>query len=103
MIPARFPTAGYAGLGQFNDPDMMAVSRGGMTDIERRSHFALRAVMAAPLIAGNDVRDMENAYVYAYMTMHIYLYTGTGPVSPVSRSGSLASHQPTTLHPCPHR
>ena len=36
---------------------MMEVGRGGMTDTEMRSHFALWAMMAAPLIAGNDIRS----------------------------------------------
>ena len=35
---------------------MMEVGRGGMTDTEMRSHFALWAIMASPLIAGNDLR-----------------------------------------------
>ena len=35
---------------------MMEVGRGGMTDTEMRSHFALWAIMASPLIAGNDIR-----------------------------------------------
>ena len=36
---------------------MMEVGRGGMTDTEMRSHFALWAMMASPLIAGNDIRS----------------------------------------------
>ncbi|GAB3530798.1 hypothetical protein GCM10027575_73170 [Phytohabitans suffuscus] len=38
---------------------MMEVGNGGMTDTETRSHFALWAIMAAPLIAGNDLRSMS--------------------------------------------
>jgi len=30
-----------------------------MTDTEYRSHFSLWAMLAAPLIAGNDLRDMQ--------------------------------------------
>ncbi|WP_231648017.1 alpha-galactosidase [Saccharothrix sp. NRRL B-16348] len=33
---------------------------GGMTETEQRSHFAMWAVMAAPLIAGNDVRNASS-------------------------------------------
>lgn len=40
---------------------MMEVGRGGMNDTEMRSHFAMWAVMASPLIAGNDVRSMSSA------------------------------------------
>ena len=49
----------YAGPGHWNDPDMLEVGNGGMTDAEYRSHFSLWALLAAPLIAGNDLRDMR--------------------------------------------
>jgi alpha-galactosidase len=49
----------YAGPGHWNDPDMLEVGNGGMTDTEYRSHFSLWAILAAPLIAGNDLRDMR--------------------------------------------
>jgi alpha-galactosidase len=49
----------YAGPGHWNDPDMLEVGNGGMTDTEYRSHFSLWAMLAAPLIAGNDLRDMR--------------------------------------------
>src|SRR5712691_3565878 len=50
-----------AGPGGWNDPDMLEVGNGGMTDDEYRAHFSLWAVMAAPLIAGNDVRTLAAA------------------------------------------
>ena len=53
--------AQYAGPGHWNDPDMLEVGNGGMTDTEYRSHFSLWAIMAAPLIAGNDLRSMTQA------------------------------------------
>jgi alpha-galactosidase len=49
----------FAGPGHWNDPDMLEVGNGGMTDLEYRSHFSLWAILAAPLIAGNDLRDMR--------------------------------------------
>jgi alpha-galactosidase len=48
----------YAGPGHWNDPDMLEVGNGGMTATEYRSHFSLWAILAAPLIAGNDLRSM---------------------------------------------
>jgi alpha-galactosidase len=48
----------FAGPGHWNDPDMLEVGNGGMTDTEYRSHFSLWAMLAAPLIAGNDLRSM---------------------------------------------
>ncbi|MFB9681097.1 glycoside hydrolase family 27 protein [Streptosporangium vulgare] len=61
IVNVTVPLASYAKPGQFNDPDMMEVGRGGMNDTEMRSHFALWAMMASPLIAGNDVRNMDSA------------------------------------------
>jgi alpha-galactosidase len=61
IIDINVPLAGYAGPGGFPDPDMMVVGRGGMNDTEMRTHFAMWAVMASPLIAGNDVRNMDSA------------------------------------------
>jgi alpha-galactosidase len=49
----------YAGPGHWNDPDMLEVGNGGMTTTEYRAHFSLWAILAAPLIAGNDLRDMK--------------------------------------------
>lgn len=48
----------YAGPGHWNDPDMLEVGNGGMTTGEYRAHFSLWAMLAAPLIAGNDLRSM---------------------------------------------
>jgi len=61
IVNVNVPLAGYAGPGHFNDPDMLEVGRGGLTDTEQRSHFALWAMMAAPLIAGNDIRSQTSA------------------------------------------
>jgi alpha-galactosidase len=61
IINVNVPLAGYAQPGGFNDPDMMEVGRGTLTDTEQRSHFAMWAIMAAPLIAGNDLRNMSTA------------------------------------------
>ncbi len=48
----------YAGPGHWNDPDMMEVGN-GMSESEDRAHFSLWAMLSAPLIAGNDVRNMS--------------------------------------------
>lgn len=49
----------YAGPDHWNDPDMLQVGNGGMTASEYRAHFSLWAIMAAPLMAGNDLRNMS--------------------------------------------
>jgi alpha-galactosidase len=48
----------YAGPGHWNDPDMLEVGNGGMTKEEYRTHFSMWAMLAAPLLAGNDVANM---------------------------------------------
>jgi alpha-galactosidase len=49
----------YAGPDHWNDPDMMEVGN-GMTVSEDRAHFSMWCMLAAPLIAGNDVRNMSD-------------------------------------------
>ena len=49
----------FAGPGRWNDPDMLEVGNGGLTLAESRSHFSLWALLAAPLIAGNDIAGMK--------------------------------------------
>jgi alpha-galactosidase len=61
---ANYPAPGiarYAGPGHWNDPDMLEVGNAGMTDAEQRSQFSLWAIMAAPLILGNDLTNMSAA------------------------------------------
>jgi alpha-galactosidase len=49
----------YAAPGHWNDPDMLEIGNGGMTDIEYRTHMSLWCLLAAPLLAGNDLRDVK--------------------------------------------
>jgi alpha-galactosidase len=61
MIAIGFAQKGlerYAGPGHWNDPDMMEVGNGGMKDNEYRMHMSLWCLLAAPLIAGNDLTAM---------------------------------------------
>jgi alpha-galactosidase len=46
----------HAEPGAWNDPDMLEIGNGGMTDTEYKSHFSLWAEMAAPLLIGTDLR-----------------------------------------------
>ena len=59
ILDQQVGLAAFAGPGHWNDPDMMEVGNGGMTIPEYRAHFSLWALLAAPLIAGNDVRSMS--------------------------------------------
>lgn len=49
----------YAGSGGWNDPDMLEVGNGDLTYRENRAHFSLWCLLAAPLMAGNDLRNMR--------------------------------------------
>jgi alpha-galactosidase len=49
----------YAGPGHWNDPDMLEVGNGGMKPEEYLTHMSLWALLAAPLLAGNDLRAMD--------------------------------------------
>ena len=50
--------AKFAGPGHWNDPDMLEVGNGGMNADEYRTHMSLWAILAAPLLAGNDLSTM---------------------------------------------
>jgi alpha-galactosidase len=50
----------YAGPDHWNDPDMLEVGTPGLTLAESRAHFTLWCILAAPLMAGNDVRNMSD-------------------------------------------
>jgi alpha-galactosidase len=50
--------ARFAGPGHWNDPDMLEVGNGGMNGDEYRTHMSLWAILAAPLLAGNDLSTM---------------------------------------------
>ena len=56
---AQSDLASFAGPGHWNDPDMLEIGNGGMSTDEYKTHFSLWAMIAAPLIAGNDIRKMS--------------------------------------------
>jgi len=49
----------YAGPGHWNDPDMLEVGNGGMTNEEYKTHFSMWCMLAAPMMAGNDLGNMS--------------------------------------------
>jgi alpha-galactosidase len=61
LIDQDAPFSPYAGPGHWNDPDMLEVGNGALTLDENESHFSMWALLAAPLIAGNDLRSMSSA------------------------------------------
>jgi alpha-galactosidase len=59
ILDVQAPLYTWAGPQHWNDPDMLEVGvRGTFTPTENRAHFSMWAIMAAPLIAGNDITTM---------------------------------------------
>jgi alpha-galactosidase len=52
----------FAGPDRWNDPDMMEVGN-GMTVNQDRAHFSMWCMLAAPLMAGNDIANMTKETV----------------------------------------
>ena len=49
----------YAGPGHWNDMEMLEVGNGELTEDENKTHFSMWCMMAAPLMSGNDLREMD--------------------------------------------
>jgi len=58
QAPDHYGLAQYGGPDHWNDPDMMEVGNDGLTFAESRAHFSFWCLIAAPLMAGNDIREM---------------------------------------------
>ncbi len=64
MIAIGFSQTGlskFAGPGHWNDPDMLEIGNGKMTDAQYQTHMTLWVMLAAPLLAGNDLSKMTDA------------------------------------------
>jgi alpha-galactosidase len=57
---SQLEISAYTRPGHWNDPDMLEIGNGGMNGDEYRTHMSLWAMLAAPLIAGNDLREMSD-------------------------------------------
>ena len=55
---AEADLASWVKPGHWNDPDMLEIGNGGMSADEYRTHMTFWSILAAPLIAGNDLRHM---------------------------------------------
>ncbi len=56
----QFDIAPFIKAGHWNDPDMLEIGNGGMTTDEYKTHMSLWSMLAAPLLAGNDLRSMTD-------------------------------------------
>ena len=61
----------YSGPGHWNDPDMLEVGNGGMTDEEYQAHFSLWCLIKSPLLIGCDVTKMSDSTKTILMNQEI--------------------------------
>lgn len=88
----------YAGPGHWNDPDMLEVGNGGLTPDEERSHFSLWCMLAAPLMAGNDLRNMSAA-TKSILTNHEVIAIDQDPLGRQGYRVSIAGDLEVFLKP----
>ncbi len=60
LIDAQVGKRGFAGPGHWNDADIMQIGNGVLTPNENRVHFSMWCMLASPIMAGNDLRAMDN-------------------------------------------
>lgn len=59
IIDATTELAAYAGQGGYNDSDMLWIGNAGLSEVESRAYFSMWAMLASPLLAGNDLTVMS--------------------------------------------
>ena len=77
--------APYAKAGHFNDPDMLEIGNGGMSADEYRTHMSLWSLLAAPLLAGNDLRNMTAEIKSILMNREVIAIDQDPAVNPVKQ------------------
>ena len=59
IVDAAGPLTARVKPGSFIDPDMLVVGSTGLTPAQQRTQISMWSMMAAPLIAGNDLTNMS--------------------------------------------
>ena len=88
----QFSISSYIRPGHWNDPDMLEIGNGGMTADEYRTHMSLWSLLAAPLLAGNDLRTMSEETKSILMNKEVIAIDQDAeakPVKQVSEQGPL--------------
>jgi alpha-galactosidase len=89
---SQIAISSYTKPGHWNDPDMLEIGNGGMTGDEYRTHMSLWSMLAAPLIAGNDLRSMSDETKSILMNREVIAVdqdTAAKPVQSVSVDGKV--------------
>ena len=81
----QFAIASYARPGHWNDPDMLEIGNGGMTNDEYRTHMTLWSLLAAPLLAGNDLRAMNDETKSILMNREVIAIDQDPSAKPVTK------------------
>jgi alpha-galactosidase len=76
----------HAAAGHWNDPDMLEVGNGGMTADEYRTHMSLWALLRAPLLAGDDLRSMDEETKSILMNREVIAIDQDRAALPVNRT-----------------
>ncbi|EFA81505.1 hypothetical protein PPL_05494 [Heterostelium album PN500] len=84
-LDKQIPITSYSQVGGWNDPDMLEVGNGGMSYTEYLSHFQLWSIINAPLIAGNDMRTVDQQYLDIFTAPEIVAVNQ----DPLGKQGSL--------------
>jgi alpha-galactosidase len=98
---SQFAIASFAQAGHWNDPDMLEIGNGGMTADEYRTHMSLWSLLAAPLLAGNDLRRMTEETKSILMNAEVIAIDqdpNAQPVKKVSEQGSLVVAARPLMH-----
>jgi len=61
IINRNIPLAQWAKPGAWNDPDMLEIGNGTLTQTEEQTQFSMWAIMAAPLLIGTDLTTASAA------------------------------------------
>ena len=85
---SQLKLAAYAKPGHWNDPDMLEIGNGGMTADEYRTHMSLWSLFAAPMIAGNDLRTMNDETKSILMNREIIAIDQDPDYKPVTELSS---------------
>ena len=80
---SQLEIASYTRAGHWNDPDMLEIGNGGMNADEYRTHMSLWSLLAAPLIAGNDLRNMTDETKSILMNADVIAIDQDTAVKPV--------------------
>jgi alpha-galactosidase len=75
----------YAQPGHWNDPDMLEIGNGGMTADEYRTHMSLWSLLAAPLLASNDLRSITEETKGILMNTEVIAIDQDPDAKPVRR------------------